>query len=170
MSTNWTFPTVVTQYAEDESHIAWKEENFDNITSPSGRMVTTNGNLMHIARSPRNDITMKTFFLRASGFNFQNLPENISGITCRLTMKRGGRIVDDTVQLCYQENLIGENRAGKTIDPIQVYGTPQDLWNTNLDVSMVQDLSFGIVLRFRSHPSWPHKTAASIDTVELQIH
>lgn len=170
MSTNWTFSTIITQYAEDESHIAWKEENFDNIKSPTGRLVTTDGTLLHIARSPRNDITMKTYFLKATGFNFQNLPTTITGIECRLTMRRGGRVVDDTVQLCYQDNLIGDNQAGSNLDPIQVYGSNTDLWNTTANLNMVQDLSFGIVLRFKSHPSWPHRTAPSIDTVELQIY
>ncbi len=170
MSTNWTFPTSITQYTEDESHIAWKEENFHNIKSPSGRLVTTNGTLLHIARSPRNDITMKTFFLKATGFNFQNLPQTISGIECRLTTNRGGRIVDDTIQLCYQDSLIGDNRANSKLDPIQVYGNNADLWNANATLDMVQNSSFGVVLRFRSHPSWPHRTAAAIDTVELQIY
>ena len=170
MSTYWTLPTNITQYAEDDSHVAWKEENFFNIKGSSGRLVTTNGTLVHIARQPRNDIVMKTYFLKVTGFNFQNLPETISGIECRVTMKRGGRIADDTVQLCYQDNLIGDNHAGLNLDPIQVYGNSTDVWNTNADLSMVQDSSFGVVLRYRSHPRWPHRTAPAIDTVELQIY
>ena len=59
MSTDWTSPTTVTQYAEDASHISWTE-NFSNIKSSTGRLVSTTAPLLHIARTPRNDITMKT--------------------------------------------------------------------------------------------------------------
>jgi hypothetical protein len=169
MSTNWTCPTTVIQYAEDASHISWTE-NFSNIQSPTGRLISTTSPLLHIARSPRNDITMKTYFLKMTGYRFQNLPEIISGIECRVKMNRGGRISDETVQLCYNDELIGENQAGLTLDPITIYGSNTNTWKVDLTLGMVQDPSFGVVVRFRSHPHWPHKTTPLIDTVELQIY
>jgi hypothetical protein len=169
MSTNWTSPSTITQYAEDESHISWID-NFSNIKSSTGRLVSTTEPLLRIARQPRNDITMKTYFLKITGYNFQNLPEEISGIECRIKMNRGGRISDDTVQLCYQDNLIGENQAELKLDPITVYGSNTNTWKVALTSSMVQDSSFGVVVRFRSHPQWPHSTTPLIDTVELQIY
>jgi hypothetical protein len=172
MSTDWTTPSNVTQYAEDESHIAWHEvDNFNGAKVPDGKFVSLSKPLLHIARQPRNDVTMKTYFMRLTEFNFQNIPETISGIECKLTMNRSGRVADDTVQLCYQGELIGENQAGLHLNPIQVYGNNTSLWKAeNLTLGMVQDPSFGVVVRFRSHPHWPHKSTPLIDSVELQIY
>ena len=69
MSTNWTSPSILEQYAEDESHITWNSADVSLILS--GTSISTSSPLLHIARQPRNDIKMKTYFLRASGFNFE---------------------------------------------------------------------------------------------------
>jgi hypothetical protein len=169
MSTDWTSPTTVTQYAEDNSHISWNDD-FSNIKSSTGRLISTTAPLLHIARQPRNDITMKTYFLKMTGYNFQNLPEEISGVECKIKMNRGGRISDETVQLCFNGELIGDNQAGLALDPITIYGSNTNTWKVDLTSSMLQDPSFGVVVRFRSHPHWPHKTTPLIDTVELQIY
>ena len=169
MSTNWTSPSILEQYAEDESHITWNSADVSLILS--GTSISTSSPLLHIARQPRNDIKMKTYFLRASGFNFENLPDTISGIECKVLINRGGRITDETVQLCLNETLIGDNRANLEVHPEKVYGSSIDKWNvTNLDRSMVQDPTFGVVLRFQSHPAWPHKTTPKINSVELYIY
>jgi hypothetical protein len=169
MSTNWTSPSILDQYAEDESHIAWNSTDVSLILS--GTSISTASPLLHIAREPRNDIKMKTYFLRATGFNFQNLPDTISGIECKVSLKRGGRITDETVQLCLNETLIGENRANLEVHPEKVYGSHTDTWNaSDLTTAMLQDPTFGIVLRFQSHPKWPHKTTPTFSSVEIQIY
>lgn len=169
MSTIWTSPSILDQYAEDDSHIAWNSTDISLILS--GSFISTARPLLHIAREPRNDIKMKTYFLRASGFNFENLPDIISGIECRLLLKRGGRITDETVQLCLNDSLIGENRADLDLDITKIYGSSTDTWNIpNIDKSMISNSTFGIVLRFQSHPSWPHKTTPTIGEVELRIY
>lgn len=169
MSTNWTSPSTLEQYAEDESHITWNSTDVSLILS--GTSISTSLPLLHIARQPRNDITMKTYFLRASGFDFKNLPDTISGIECKILMNRGGRITDETIQLCLDENLIGDNRANLEVHPEKVYGSNMDNWNVaNLNRMIVEDPTFGIVLRFQSHPAWPHKTTPHIRSVELHIY
>ena len=146
----------------------------------NGRYVCTVAPLMHIARQPRNDITMKTYYLQCTGYNFQNLPPTISNISIKLTMNRGGRIADDTIQLVYQGASMGTNLAlpaqtkvsqSSTLEPITIYGgsISNFEFNSGIDLSMVQDSTFGVLLRFQSHPMWPHKTAPGIDCVELQI-
>ena len=85
-------------------------------------------------------------------------------------MNRLGRITDETVQLCRNNELIGDNHASLNLDLIKIYGSDTDNWNTNLTMSNIQNSSFGVVLRFQSHPNWPHKSSPLIDAVELRIH
>lgn len=172
MTTAWTAPSLITQYAEDESHISWNEvDNFSSIVTMNGKGTSTSKPLLHISRQPRNDIKMKTHFLKATGFNFINLPTSVSGVVCKVTMNRHGRISDDTIQLTYNGELIGENYATKNLNPISIYGSNSDTWKIeNLDLTMVRDSSFGIILRFRSHPNWPHSTTPLIYSIELQVH
>lgn len=173
MNSNWALPNTVEQYSEEgaeENHISWVEiDNFSSLKQFDGKSTKTSRDLLHIARDPRHDIIEKTYFLKLTNFNFKNLPDSLSGIELRITMNRFGRITDDTVQLCLNGNLIGNNKATRDLAPIKLYGTGTDLWNSNLNISNVQNNSFGIVLRFKSHPDWPHKSSALIDAVEIRI-
>jgi hypothetical protein len=56
------------------------------------------------------------------------------------------------------------------LSPVKVYGGEGDLWATQLTVNDIQDPTFGVLLRFQSHPHWPHKDSAMLDAVELQIY
>lgn len=174
MTTPWTLPTQFTQYAEPgaESHdVEWNDaRGFDTLRFLDGSLLVTRQPLRHIARSPKFDITQKTYFLRCTGYLFSNLPEVITGITARLTMNRRGRITDHTIQLCKGPILIGKNQASTTLEPVKTYGNDQDLWDiADITRSVLMDTDFGITLRFQSHPHWPHRDAAAIDAVELKI-
>ena len=174
MTTDWTTPTIITQYSEEGGeniHVSWDSiDDFANMKSSNEQSVGTIGNLYHIARSPQVDLTNKTYYIRATGYNFRNLPNEILGIEVRLKTKRGGRVTDDTIQLCLNGELIGENRATLDLNPIKQYGSETDLWATDITLETLQDASFGVVVRFRAHPHWPHNTAAFIDSVEIRIH
>jgi hypothetical protein len=175
MATNWITPTIFSQYAEPEAeqiHISWDDTNdFSPLLNIDSGSVGTTGTLYHIARSPKTDLTTKTYYLKLQGFNFTNLPETVSGIECKISADRRGRITDETIQLCLNDELIGENRATLNLDPIKIYGGNTDLWSTeNLSMSNIQDPQFGVVIRFQSHPSFPHRDGAHINAVELRIH
>jgi hypothetical protein len=174
MTSNWALPTIITQYAEEgaeDAHISWQEANeFSSLKSDDGKSIKTTSDLVHIAREPRHDITQKTYFLKITGFNFVNLPDVISGIEMKLSMNRFGRITDDTVQLCINDQLIGENQATLDLNPIKIYGDQTSMWDANLSVSDVQNSSFGITLRFKSHPRWPHRSSAMIDAVQVRVY
>lgn len=171
---NWALPTQVSQYAEtdfEETHVSWLEvDNFSGLKNKDNRSIRTSRDLVHIARDPKHDIVEKTYYLRATGFNFLNLPDQISGIEVKLSMNRFGRITDDTVQLCLNNNTVGENLADLDLAPNKVYGSETNLWETNLTLENITDPSFGVVLRFQSHPHWPHKVAALIDSIEIRVH
>ena len=170
----WTLPTQVFQYAELEAedvHVRWTEiDNFYSLKHLDGKSVKTERDLLHIARDPKKDILEKTYFLRLTGFNFSNIPNTIAGIEIKITMNRFGRITDDTVQLCLNNQLIGENRADLLLDPIKLYGNENDLWETHVTKSDVENSTFGVILRFQSHPRWPHKNTPMIDSVQIRIH
>lgn len=164
MATTWSSPSIITQYAEpdaEHAHVSW------DLTE---KRLKTDGQLEHIARSPKHDLRNKTYFVKAQGFNFEGLPEVLSGITLRLTVSRSGRITDETIQLCLGEDLVGDNHASLSLDPMKTYGGDTDLWNTSLSITDILTPEFGVVLRFQAHPHWPHRDAAFIDAVEIQIY
>jgi hypothetical protein len=172
MSTNWSFATTITQYAEDSSHIPWKDSGtgfYEALYNDNVYLETTKS-LLHIPRAPINDLTMKTWFLKFTGFTFNNIPNTISGVIAELGMSRGGRITDDTIQLTYNNVLIGENYANLGLDIVKQYGSSTDLWEANLTNTIINDPTFGIVLRFRSHPSWPHNSTPMVDYIRLIVY
>lgn len=174
MMSNWTLPRDISQYSEpggEAAHVSWLEvNNFSALRSLDGRSIKTTRDLLHIAREPRHDITEKTYFLKVTNFNFGLLPDTITGIQVKLSMNRFGRITDDTIQLTRNDELIGENQATLDTNPIKIYGSETSLWDTTLTSSELQDPSFGVVLRFKSHPRWPHKNSALIDAVEIRVY
>lgn len=174
MSTPWTLPTTVIQYAEagaEEHHVSWDDvDDFHRIKTANQSYIKTTRDLLHIARSPKIDVTMKTYYLRITGFEFKNLPDILNGIAVRVTGNRRGRITDDTIQLCLDDQAIGDNRANLDLNPKKVYGNDTDLWNTDLTIADIQDPSFGVLVRLQSHRHYPHKDSAFLDSVELQIY
>ena len=174
MNSNWTLPTSVTQYAEPDAenfHVSWLDVgDFYSLKSRDGRYVKTSRDLVHIAKQPQHDFVEKTYYLKATGFNFNTLPETISGIEMRLSMNRNGRISDDTIQLWLDADTIGDNQAKLTLNPVTIYGSEMDTWGANLSASTLQNPMFGVIVRFRSHPNWPHKSSALVDAIELRVH
>lgn len=175
MTTLWTTPTIISQYAEElaeDIHIPWTEvDNFAALKSIGTGSVETVRELLHIARSPKHDVQMKTYYIQATGFNFVDMPGTISGIEVRISTKRYGRITDDVVQLSNNNLLIGDNKASLPILPVKIYGTDSDLWATeDLAMSDVTSSTFGVTLRFQSHLQWPHKDPAFITAIEMRIH
>jgi len=170
--TNWTKPSHFFQYAElggEYVHIPWNDVS--NNDSLDRRPLQTSKALAHIARSPRTDLLDTTYYVRATGFNFNSIPDIITGIELRISARRCGRVSDDTVQLCLNNELIGENQATIIVAPITYYGNPTSVWTaTALVASDLLNLTFGVDIRFKSHPHWPHRDAASIDAIEMRIY
>jgi len=173
-------PTSILQYAADpDNQIPWRQDNLNCLLYSNQGGLTTTRPLIHIARSPKLDVTNQTWSIQTSGFKFNNLPTVISGILVTIKMNRGGRISDNVVQLCYQGQLIGDNKAQIPYDEnlnhsyltdITQYGGTADTWRVaNLTPELLQDPSFGITLQFKSHPMWPHQTTPMLYSVDIQI-
>jgi hypothetical protein len=174
MTLTWALPREISQYSEagaEDAHISWSErDNFAALKNLDGRSIQTSRDLLHIARDPKHDIKEKTYFLKITNFDFYALPDTLTGIEVKLSMNRFGRITDETIQLCINNGLIGDNQATLENNPIKLYGSETQLWNTTLTLENLQDPSFGVVLRFQSHPRWPHKTSALIDAVQIRVY
>ena len=174
MATEWTFPSIFLQYAEtcaESVHTPWNEaNNFDELKNNDGRQLQTDKVLYHIARSPKPDIKNKTYYLKLTGFNFQNLPNSLTGIELRIQGQRYGRVTDDTVHLIKDDEQIGDNKATLPIHITKIYGGNEDNWNTALTISDVMSSNFGVLLRFKAHPNWPHSSPMFLDSVEMRIH
>lgn len=172
-------PRTVTQYADDATtQVQWKSDYLNFLTAPNVSSVTTVTPLRHIARAPKYDIIDVTWNIMATNFNFDNVPSSISTVILTIDMNRNGRIADDLIQLCYQGELIGINQCKPVADatgkslltPHNVYGGNLDVWQLpDLTSSMIQDPTFGVVLRYKGHPSWPHRIAPILYAVGLQI-
>jgi hypothetical protein len=171
MPTPWFYPNTVTQYAEVDSHIAWsgEETGFSSIKSNNGDFLITKKELLHIANSNLNDLKMKTYFLHLSNFKIISLPEVPSGIEVELEMRRGGRITDETMQLMYADINIGDNQASYKLDANTIYGSSTNTWGVDLTKTMLQDDTFGISVRFQSHPNWPHRESPKINYIRLRV-
>jgi hypothetical protein len=113
---------------------------------------------------------MKTWYLQFTGFNFTNLPAHITGIETKIVAQRHGRITDETVQLCNKGVPIGINKGDFDLSPQKIYGGETELWGTGLTADSINDPTFGVLLRFQSHPHWPHKDTAFLYSVEVRIH
>lgn len=174
MTSNWTLPTSVTQYAETDAenyHVSWLDVgDFYALKNKDGRYIKTARDLVHIAKQPQHDFVEKTYYLKATGFNFNTLPETLSGIEMRLSMNRYGRITDETIQLCLDADILGDNQASLKLDPANIYGGETNKWGATLSIANIQNPTFGVIVRFQSHPNWPHKCSALVDAIELRVH
>jgi hypothetical protein len=177
ITTLWMTPSIVSQYAEPEAELVdvrWDDtDNFSSMNYVDGRYVKTVGDLVHISRSPKTDIITKSYYLKIQGYNFSNLSSimsTITGVEARITAKRAGRIMDETVALCIEDTIKGENQAGLLLDPVTYYGSSDFLWKTKgITVDQVMDPTFGIIVSFQGHKEWPCRDFILLDCVEVRI-
>jgi hypothetical protein len=179
MTTSWIYPTSVTQSAEFLEHIEWYSSNGNlNVLSQlDTNHIRTVKNLLHISNATAGDIRQKTWYLFCTGFNFDTLPDTITGLDIQLNVVRG-RVVEDVVQLVYQGSLIGDNKVYYSQDienhinvvPNPMYSGANDYWKTNLTSAILSDPTFGVCLRFQSHPYYPHSEVPVLHTVAMRVN
>ena len=175
MPTSWTYPTTASQYTDSEIHIPWlhTNEEFTEIDLGSKtyeiNLIHSAKDLLHISNTLVQDIRMKTYYLVLTGFSWRNLPITISGIEARVNVRRTGRITDETIQLYYNAP-IGINQSTLDLSNDKTYGAPDSLWGLEeITRDMLTEPTFGIVLRYQSHPDWPHKVTPNMEHVQLRV-
>ncbi len=176
--TNWHIPFNVTQHAEYEKNIQWQRgpNNFD--LNLGVAPIQTVREILYISNDGHAPLREKTWFIHFTDFRIENVPETISGLTVRTTLRRKGRILDETVMLRHNDVVIGENKINYRLDDmnhvpvnnITEYGGTLDTWNANLTKAMIEDSSFGVTLRLQSHLFYPHKETCIIDKVEIRVY
>jgi hypothetical protein len=171
MTTNWAFAGTIIQEAEIPQHARWRGEDtgFSGIKSDLYGAINTETDLYYIANPTVNNRRTKTYYLHLTNFALTNVPDVISGVEVIIAMNRRGRITDETIQLRFDNEFIGDNRADFKLDQTKIFGNETDTWNCDLTKEMVSDSSFGVGLRFQSHPSWPHKDSPLINYVKLRV-
>jgi hypothetical protein len=164
----WYYPTSVDQTFEDASHIPWDSTgDFTYLKSKDLTRTGTTLPLKHIPVSRTVSIRDKTWFLHC---RFQLGAElgQINGIQVQIQMDRGSRIVDDTIQLDKNGELLGENQATLDILSLKTYGNTWGLNWSNIDPYNLTSGNFGLRLRFQSNFTTPHTTTPAIDFIRMR--
>ena len=167
---NTYFPNTVNGLQPAEEEITWN-------TFAGGRFRTAK-ELRHISNPACGDLRNRTQSLVFLNFSMTSLPDTISGIEVRVEAQRNGRIADDQIQLFYQGDVIGVNNFYYETDidghlPIyndSTYGGPTDLWGATITPAMLRDPDFGVLLKFQSHPYYPHSSGMQINLVSLTVY
>ena len=172
-------PHSVEQVSEmPEQQIPWQAYPTSNAGFLLDSRWRTVKSLVHISNPATGDLRNQTYMLVCTDFQMTDLPETITGITLTLQAQRNGRIVDEAIQLTYQGSAIGSNNfvyltdseGHLRITDNTTYGSPTDLWETELTPEMLQDPSFGVILQFQSHPYYPHNCGIAVDSVLLTVY
>lgn len=172
-------PSQVIQFSEAEDlEIPWISNNFSpNNLPPVDFKIRTARDLKHIANPATGDLRDQTWTLKYTGFNIPEGTE-VTGIQLDIIAQRNGRIVDEIIQLTYEDFVIGENNFVYITDEEghllikneSTYGGPGYLWGAEITSEMISSPSFGVILKFQSHPYYPHSSGMTIESVVLTTY
>ena len=169
-------PSEVLGLQFGENEIGWRGVSSVELGDIMGRRWQTEGLLFHRSNPACGDLVNKTQALLFK-FNITNAPDIISGLELRIVAQRNGRATDEQIQLSYQDQAIGANNFNYITDEEgrislhndTTYGGPTDTWGTTLTPQIVQDPSFGVLLKFQGHPYYPHNSNMYLDRVLLTV-
>jgi hypothetical protein len=191
MTTQWFTPTTTAQIAEFEEHVQWQAGYITSVDAYGRTQTTPNTNLtistgpiqsirpiLYIANDGHAPRRERTWYITFTGFNITDITDPINGIEVQTRLRRRGRIMDETVSLSLNGDMIGENKIDYNLDDLNHvpindvtnYGSPTDLWQTQLTAAMLQDPTFGVTLRLQSHLFYPHRETVLIDSVQLRVY
>ena len=163
-------PTLVEGLQFGETEIGW--------LGSLDTLFRTDGQLTHLSNPACGDLVTRTQALMFTHFQIIGLPEIISGVELIIKTRRNGRAVDEQIQLVLNGQPIGKNNFNydpdedgnlKVLDTT-VYGSSTDTWGVELTSEMLQDPSFGVILKFQGHPYFPHRSNMILEHVSLTIY
>ncbi len=161
-----------------EQEIGWQS----TAGSVAGRLLNARWStvkpLHHYANPACGDIRTRSWALVCTNFQITQLPDVISGIELTVKTQRNGRVVDEQIQLIYNGSAIGANNFNYMTDADghltllndTTYGSPTDLWAAEITHEILQDPSFGVILKFQGHPYYPHLSTMTVDCVVLTVY
>ena len=97
------------------------------------------------------------------------VPGKIRGIEVKLHVSRLARIMDLTVQLTLNGELVGENLANPYAKDIHVYGGKFSDWKLNKEPEEVDVTKLGLLLDFQPHHSIPSSELVYLRNVQMRI-
>lgn len=172
------YPTSVQQISSvPDQEIAWTSSPTTHNNYLLNSVWKPVRDIKHIANPATGDMRTRTYDLYCTGLNIPLLNE-VNGIQLNLSAYRYARIVDETIQLTYQGVPIGINNFSYTVDPDNnvlitndsTYGGPTDTWGAQLTPEILQDPSFGVILKFQSHPYFPHSCGMFLYSVAITVY
>lgn len=172
-------PSSVDVTSDDPTHeITWMTTPTTSLGFLLNARWCTVLELKHRSNPATGDIRDSTWNLVCTNFNMTTLPDSIAGLQLDLSGQRHGRIVDDIIQLTYQGSPIGNNNFSYIlnneghlyINNQTSYGGPTSQWGVTLTPEMLQDPSFGIIIKFKSHPYYPHSCSMLLDSVSFTVY
>ena len=157
--------------------IGWTSSPTSNLGYLMNSVWRTNSDLVHLSNPAAGDVRTQTETLVLTNFSIP-ITTIITGIQFDLKVQRFGRIVDQLIQLTYQGVPIGQNKTNYITDnlgnlPItndSIYGGPTDLWGVDVTPDMLNDPSFGVLLKFQAHPYYPCKQSMNLYTSTLTVY
>lgn len=164
------YPKTVNGFQPAEEEILWR-------TLSDGRFQTER-ELKHISNPACGDLRNRTQSLAFLNFGITDSPVTVTGLELRIQAQRNGRVADDQIQLIYRGDAIGNNNFNYqtdidgrlTVGNDATYGGPADLWGATITPEMLEDPEFGVILKFQSHPYYPHSSGIQINLVSLTVY
>ncbi len=95
-------------------------------------------------------------------------PGTVTGIELELEITRLARVQDKTIQIWYDGELLGKNRADLTAADLHIYGGSSDLWNASgIDYTSDQ---FGFLIDLQPHTQYPSSNTVYLRRLILRLH
>ena len=164
------YATDIVGLQPEETEITWQG-------SLLNKRLRTTRPLKHISNPATGDIRERTQALVVTNFN---IPQDINPVGLEVVVKgqRNGRICDEIIQLWYKGELIGENNFFYITDTSghlkitnqTTYGGPTSNWGITLTPELLSDPEFGIMVKFQSHPYYPHNDIMILDSVSITVY
>jgi len=168
-TTDFLIPRIVTEVTDDNG-IAWS-----NILGSVGRdpaslqYAVTIKELHTIPGLWQERFASKSNQLWFTNFSFNPVGSTLYGIEVQFNSIRGGRVQDYIVQLILNGELVGDNIADPATDNLKTYGSPTNLWNSNISLTDISNSTFGVAISLRSNVLTPHKDLGYLDQVRMRI-
>lgn len=159
-------PTEISQVVTADDNVNWT--NLEAIKRPDGYALTDK-ELYYISGVTNVSYRNSAAQIWVTDFKFENLG-TILGIEVQLVTQRLSRIQDKLISLCYQGQIIGDNKFNLKAENDQTYGGNNDLWGRSWTVEEIQDPSFGVVIELQPHLNYPHSELGLIDFIAIKIY
>jgi hypothetical protein len=95
-------------------------------------------------------------------------PGTVQGVELDLEITRLARVQDKTIQIWYNGQTVGRNRADLAAGDRHIYGGQNDLWDTTgIDVTSA---GFGFLIDLQPHTEYPSSNTVYLRRLSLRLY